>query len=66
MFLLTFLLNGGLDRMMLRCLFLRGCSVACGMYSSLWLKLLCPRAFDMFVLHRRILVCQMTALKCAC
>ena len=45
MFVLTFLLNGGLNQMMLRCLFLRGCCVRCGMYSSLWLKLLCPSAF---------------------
>ena len=44
MFVLTFLLNG-LNQIMLRCLFLRGCCVTCGMYSSLWLKLLCPSAF---------------------
>ena len=31
--------------MMLRCLFLRGCCATCGMYSSLWVKLLCPCAF---------------------
>ena len=41
---LTFLLNGGLNQVMLRCLFVRGCCVSCGMYSSLWLKLLCPSA----------------------
>ena len=40
-----FLLNGELNQIMLRCLFLLGCCVACGMYSSLWLKLLCPSAF---------------------
>ena len=45
MFVLTFLLNGGLNQMMLRCLFLRCLYVSCGMYSSLWLKLLCPSAF---------------------
>ena len=45
MFVLTFLLTGGLNQMMLRCLFLRGCCVTCDMYSSLWLKLLCPSAF---------------------
>ena len=37
--------GGKLNQMMLRCLFLRGCCVTCGMYSSLWLKLLCPSAF---------------------
>ena len=41
----SILLNGGLNQMMLRCLFLRGCCVTCGMYSSLWLKFLCPSAF---------------------
>ena len=45
MFVLTFLLNGGLNQMMLRYLFPRGCCITCGMYSSLWLKLLCPSAF---------------------
>ena len=44
-FVLTFLQNGGLNQMMLRCLFLRCLRVSCGMYSSLWLKLLCPSAF---------------------
>ena len=45
MFALTFLLKGGLNQMTLRCLFLRGRCVSCGVYSSLWLKLLCPSAF---------------------
>ena len=41
----TFLLNGGLNQMMLRCLFLGVCCITRDMYSSLWLKLLCPSAF---------------------
>ena len=45
MFVLMFLLNGGPNQMMLRCLFLRCLCVSCGMYSSLWLKLLRPSAF---------------------
>ena len=40
-----FLLNGGLNQMILRCLFLRDWCVTCGMYSSLCAKLLCPSAF---------------------
>ena len=38
MFVLTFLLNGGLIPASF-------CCDRCGMYSSLWLKLLCPSAF---------------------
>ena len=35
--------------------------VTCGMYSSLWLKLLRPSSFCyVCILHRRVLVCQMT------
>ena len=40
---LTFLLNGGLNQMILRCLFVRGCCVSWGICSSLWLTLLCPK-----------------------
>ncbi len=45
MFVLTFLLNGGLNQMILHCLFLRVFCDACFMYSSLWSKLLCLNAF---------------------
>ena len=43
---LTFLLNGGLNQMMLRGLFLRGCCATCGMYSMLVAEVaICPSAF---------------------
>ncbi len=45
MFVLTFLLNGALNQMILRCLFLRVFCGACFCGASLWSKLLCLNAF---------------------
>ena len=36
--------GGGLNEIILGCLFLLGCCVACSIYSSLWPTFLCPKA----------------------
>ena len=66
MFVLTFLLKGGLNQMTLRCLFLRGRCVSCGVYSSLWRSCCDLVRSDMLVLRPQMFACQMKVLKCAC